>query len=332
MEIALVTGSTGFIGSHLCRVLLDRGYQVRAFHRPTSRLQLLEGLPVEHVSGDLTRPETLVEALQGVDFLFHAAAMLGGNEKPGQMYTVNVEGTRSLLKAALQNAVKKVVYTSSVAAMGVPQRPVSDQTGPLAIDENHSWNYLAEFWPYGYAKYLAELEVQKSVAEGLDVVVVNPTLVYGPGDLYKQANSLVVQIAQRKVPILVEGGVNIVHIDDVIEGHIAALQYGKTGERYILGSENLTLPELIYLCAEIANVPAPENMVPAWLLRAVSGPLSLFQPFVTAPVGLSMLRMAGSYFFFDYRKAMHDLRWQPRFGARQALMDAYTWFRQQGVV
>jgi dihydroflavonol-4-reductase len=332
MTVALVTGSTGFIGARLCRVLLEQGFQVRAFHRSTSRLDLLEGLPVEHVIGDLTRQETLPEMLQGVNVLFHAAAMLSATEKAGQMYTINVEGTRHLLKAALQAGVQRVIYTSSVAALGLPDKLASQTTEPSLMNENHSWNGPGDLWPYGSSKYLAEMEVQKMVAQGLDAVIVNPSLVYGPGDLYKQTSSLVVQMFQRRVPILMEGGINVVHVQDVVLGHLAALERGRRGERYILGAENLPLADLIRLCAEVVGVTAPDQTIPAGLLRVLAGPIAIFQPFITAAVPLSMLKLAGYHFYYDPHKALDHLGWSPSFTARQALMEAFEWFKQQGMI
>ena len=332
MDTVLVTGATGFIGSHVCRLLVEQGYHVRVFHRSTSRLQLLEGLPVEHVTGDLTRPDALPAALTGVDYLIHTAAVLSGNEKTGQMYTVNVEGTRSLMRAALAAGVKRVVVTSSVSTLGVPELPEAEQPQPLLMDENHTWNYKAEYWPYAYAKYLAELEVQKAVADGLDAVIVNPTLVFGPGDLYKQTSSLVVQVAQRKVPFLIEGGLNVVHVADVAAGHLAALQHGKKGERYILGGENISIADLITLTAEISAAPLPDNILPAAAARWLSEPLSWFQTFISAPIPVIMLKLAGYYFYVDCGKARQSLNWQPQKNTRQALSEAYDWFNQQGCI
>jgi len=332
MTTALVTGSTGFIGARLCRYLLERGYQVRAFHRSTSQLKLLEGLPVEHASGDLTRPETLIEALQGVDVLFHTAAMLGASEKPGQMYTINVEGTRSLLRAAMQAGVQRLVHTSSVSALGVPDAMVSKDSAPGAMNENHSWTGPGDFWPYGYSKYLAELEVQKMVGAGLDAVIVNPSLVYGPGDLYKQTSSLVVQMAERRVPVLLDGGINVVHVDDVVSGQLAALEHGQRGERYILGGDNLPLVDLVRLAGEVVGVSAPDLVAPSGLLRALAGPISLLQPFITAAIPLSMLRMAGYHFYYDNRKAQEQLGWSPQHTTREALTEAYEWFKTQGTI
>ena len=334
MTIALVTGSTGFIGAKCCRALLEKGFRVRAFHRTTSRLQMLENLEVEHVIGDLTRPETLTEAFKDVDVLFHTAAMLAAAEKPGQLYTINVEGTRSLLKAALQAGVKRLVYTSSVAALGIPDQLVVKGTDgpPPLMNEAHSWNGPGDHWPYGYSKYLAELEVQKAVAQGLDAVIVNPSLVYGPGDLYKQSSSLVVQMSQNRVPVFMEGGINVIHVDDVVTGHLAALERGWRGGRYILGGENMLVANLIRLSASVVGVPAPELVVPASLLRMFAGPIGLLQPFITAAVPLSLLRMAGYFFYYDNQKANDQLGWSPTLTSRQALTGAYEWFKQQGTI
>jgi dihydroflavonol-4-reductase len=200
------------------------------------------------------------------------------------------------------------------------------------MNEAHSWNGPGDLWPYGYSKYLAELEVQKAVAQGLDVVIVNPTLVYGPGDLYKQTSSLVVQMAQNRVPVLMEGGINVVHVEDVVRGHLAAMERGKCGERYILGGENMLLADLIRLSANVVGVNPPELTLPAGLLRALAGPIGLFQPFITLAVPLSLLRLAGYHFYFDNQKAHDHLDWSPSFTPRQALAEAFDWFKQQGTI
>jgi dihydroflavonol-4-reductase len=158
-----ITGATGFIGGALCRAFSARGDRVFAFHRATSNLRQLEDLPVEHVIGDLTQPATLTAAVQGMDAVFHTAAWVGMNDA-GRLYAINVEGTRTVVQAALKAGVKRLVYTSSVAALGIPAPGV-----PVLLDENHTWNFRPELFPYGYAKYLAELEVQKGVAQGLEI-------------------------------------------------------------------------------------------------------------------------------------------------------------------
>lgn len=321
----LVTGATGFVGSNLCRGLLARGHQVRAFHRPTSNLRLLEGLDVEHALGDLTQPETVEQALEGIDVVFHAAAWMGGADQGGRQYAVTVEGTRDLLRAALQAKVKRLVHTSSVAALGVPE---ATNGQPALIDEDHTWNYRPDFYPYGYAKYLAELEVQKAVAQGLDAVIVNPSLIFGPGDLYRQAGSIITQVAERRINVAIEGGINCVHIDDVVEGHLAALEFGRRGERYILGGENLTHMRLLQEIAEITGAPVPNLVLPTRLVRAAAGPARLMRAFLDLPVSADLLRLAGYYFFYDTQKARTRLGLSDPRPVRQALAEAYAWFTQ----
>ncbi len=325
----LVTGSTGFIGAQLCRALVAQGHQVRAFHRPTSTLRMIEDLPVEHVLGDLTRPETLRPAMEGIEVAFHVAAHLGGHQA-GRMYTVTVEGTRAVLAAARQAGVRRVVHTSSVAALGIP-----DQNGSglyLPLDERHTWNCRPDLWPYGYGKYLAELEVQQAVARGQDAVIVNPTYVVGPGDIYRQTSALVIQAARRRLRFLVEGGVNVVSVQDVVAGHLAACERGRTGERYILGGENLSYTRLAQLAAAVTNTPAPQVLLPVALVRMLSGWLRLVDSYLDAPVSASDLRLAGYYFYFSGRKAQVELGVPPPQPVGEALEQAYQWFRQVGAL
>ena len=317
----LVTGSTGFIGGALCRALLERGYAVRAFHRSTSNLRLLEGLPVEHVIGDLSQPQSLLAAVQGLDAIFHVGGWVGMND-PGRLYAINVEGTRAVVQAALQEGVTRLVYTSSVAALGIPQTGV-----PGLIDEYHTWNFIPEQFPYGYAKYLAELEIQKGVSMGLDAVIVNPTLVLGAGDIYRQSSSIILQVASRKVNIAVEGGANAVHLDDVVDGHIAALLRGKRGERYILGGENHNYLDLIQHIAGVTGVPAASVVLPGWLVRALRGPAGFLERFINLPVTADVFILAGRYLYYDTRKARSDLVLPAPRPVEQAVTEAFAWFK-----
>jgi dihydroflavonol-4-reductase len=329
---ALVTGSTGFIGSALCRGLLEQGYSVRAFHRPTSLGRLLEGLDIEHMEGNLTQPATIQAAMQGMDVVFHAAAHFGRRDEPGQMYLVTVEGTRAVVQAALEAGVKRLVYTSSSAAVGIPEEEPLPGIPPGLMDEYHAWNYRPEDWYYGYTKYLAELEVQKAVAGGLDAVIVNPTLVFGAGDIYRRSSSLVVQVANGRLPGMVEGGINVVHIRDVVAGHLAALKRGKRGERYILGGENLTFVGLIQAAADIAGTPPPKIVLPNWLVKKMSMPMRILQPFLNFPIGGNLLRLAGRYFYYDTRKAKLELGLESSQLGRSALQEAYDWFVSVGAI
>lgn len=328
----LVTGSTGFLGAHLCRGLVEAGHSVRAFHRPSSITRLLDDLDVEHALGDLTQPATIREAMNGVEVVFHAAASLGGRDKPGRMYAVTVEGTRLVLQAAREGGVKRVVHTSSVAALGIPERPLvlrgqtsEDCVHPL-MTENHTWNYRPDRWMYGYTKYLAELQVQRAVAAGLDAVIVNPSLVFGSGDIYRQNSSLVVQIARGRLPALVDGGLNVVHVDDVVAGHIQAMQYGRTGERYILGGQNLSVIDLAQKIARVVRGQLPALVLPAGVVRALAAPLGLLEPFLNVDIDRSILQMAGYYFYYDTRKAQVDLRLPPPRPIEAAFQEAWEWF------
>lgn len=321
----LVTGSSGFIGGALCRALCEQGHQVVAFHRASSTLRLLEDLPVEHAIGDLTQPASLQTAMQGMEVVFHAGALLGAGQ-PGRMYAVTVQGTQSLLQAARIAGVRRVVHTSSVAALGIPEP--GRRNGRGLLTENHAWNYRPDLWPYGYAKYLAEQEVQRAISLGQDVVIVNPSLVYGPGDIYRQASSPIVQVARQKLPFITEAGVNIVHIDDVVAGHLAALERGKRGERYILGGENLTIEQVVSLMAELAGVPAPNLMLPPRLVRG----LSRLAGILSMPLGVSELRLAGYYFYYEIKKAQRELGLGQAKSAHQAIGDALNWFEAAGAI
>lgn len=328
----LVTGSTGFVGSKICQALCREGYAVRAFHRSSSSLAGLEGLPVEHVIGDLTQPHTLTQALAGVQVVFHAAALLGGRPAALEKHIhVTVEGTRNILEVALHAGVERFIHTSSVAALGVPElKPVNDKRGAhQLLDESHTWNFPAEKWHYGYAKYCAEMEVQQAVAKGLDAVVVNPSVVLGPGDVYRLDNSIVVQMAKRKIPALIGGGMNVVHIDDVVRGHLAAWRKGKRGERYILGGENISMQGFLWMTAGVCGVKPPRLVIPDGLLRVLTMFLRLMK---NPPVAPDLFNLGGYYFYYNIEKAGTELGLSNVKTARQAVEDAYTWFRQVGVI
>lgn len=316
----LVTGSTGFIGSNLCRALLEHGHTVRAFHRQASSLRALEGLDIDHAVGDLTQPETIVAALEGIEAIFHVAAQMNGNQA-GKQYAVTVEGTRAVVQAALKAGVRRLVHTSSVAALGVPE---TDQ--PTLLNENHTWNFPPQRYPYGYAKYLAELEVQKAAALGLDAVIVNPSLVFGPGDVYRQSRSPIVMVARRKLTFAVEGGINIVHVDDVINGHIAALERGQSGQRYILGGENMTILTMLQTAARAAGIPPFNLVLPASLVRAAASPAALFNSFINLPISSDLLYLAGKHFYYDTHKAASALGLPVPRPAEEAIRAALEWF------
>jgi dihydroflavonol-4-reductase len=328
----LVTGSTGFIGSHICKALLDQGRQVRAFHRPNSPLTALQGLALEHALGDITRPDDLVEAMRGVEAVFHTAAFVGRRD-PRLIYQISVQGTHNVLEAARTAGVQRVVHTSSVAALGVPlEQDHHKDMPPILMNETHSWNISPGRWPYGYHKHLAEQEVQKAVAVGLDAVIVNPALVIGAGDLNRIAGDILVRVAKGGIPVVVKGGLNLIHIDDVVRGHLAALEHGKTGERYILGSENVTHVQYLQMAAAAAGVRAPALILPTALVRSLRTPAMLLGNFLSLPINGQMLEQAGYYFYFDVAKAENELALRERKPVRQAVQEAIDWYRSAGVI
>lgn len=328
--LALVTGSTGFIGSHICQALVTQGTHVRAFHRSSSPLTLLEKIDVEHATGDLTDPVSLVSAMQGVDVVFHAAAQLGSRKSLNQINDVTVLGTRNVLNAALQTGVKRVVHTSSVAALGVP--PKKNLSNLYLIDERHTWNFKPEWWRYGYAKYLAELEVQAAVAKGLDAVIVNPTIVLGEGDINRISGDIIIQVAKRHIPISIEGGLNAIHIEDVARGHLAALERGRRGERYILGNENMTHHEFLSAIAKVAGVKPPRLTLPRWCLPFLVYPLSFTHIFFHLPLMGSDLHRAGYYFYYDTHKAQTELGLTNLLPVSQAIDETLAWYKKTGVL
>jgi nucleoside-diphosphate-sugar epimerase len=197
----------------------------------------------------------------------------------------------------------------------------------ILMDETHTWNIRPERYPYGYAKYLAELEVQKEVALGLDAVIVNPGLVLGPGDIHRGSSSILLQVAKRKLGVSMEGGLNVVHLQDVVTGHIKALEYGRTGERYILGGENLTHTEFLKILARVTGTPPNFIELPAALVRALRLPALFFEHFIDLPVSAELFTLAGCAMFCDTRKARNELGLPAPLSVEQAAAEAYAWFR-----
>ena len=322
---ALVTGSTGFLGSNICKALLKRGWEVCAFHRLESNLELLKNLPVKHVIGDITQPESLEVAFEHVKVVFHAAALLSAKTAQAPWHQVTVLGTRNVMSASLKAGVERVVHTSSVAALGVPTLLPRHDLPPELMDETHTWNYPGNRWPYGCSKYLAELQVQKAVACGLDAVIVNPCDVMGAGDRNRKGSSIIMQVALRHIPFSVEGGLNEVHVDDVIQGHLAALEKGRRGERYILGGENLTHTDLISRIASVAGVHPPYFTLSGSLMRGLAGILSRI-PFRNLPFDPQQFYQAGYYFYYDTTKSKRELGLPKPQSISIAIREAYDWF------
>jgi len=264
--------------------------------------------------------------MRGCDVVFHAAAVADyWRQSADKLYRVNVEGTRAVCQAALEAKVKRLVFTSSVASLGIP-RP-----GQLA-DESHPFNLPPERFRYGHSKLLAEGVVREFVERGLEAVIVNPSVILGPGDLNLISGSIVTEVASGHVPpVYPPGGVNYIDVADVCAGHIAAAERGRAGERYILGTHNLTHREAMRIVCEVASVPGPRFELP----RALIGPLAALIDLAThllrwtLPLSGDQLRMSGEFIYFDSGKAARELS-LPQTPFRQTVERTYQWYRGHG--
>src|SRR6266446_4379592 len=268
----LVTGASGFLGSHVARLLVERGDRVRVLLRPTSQTRLLEDLAAERVPGDLRDPASLDKALTGVHTVYHVAAdyRLWARD-PREIYESNVQGTCNLLEAARRAKVGKFVYTSTVGTVAVPRGGVlPDESIVTSIDEM--------IGAYKRSKWLAEQEARKAAAAGLPVIIVNPTTPIGPGDAKPTPTGrIIVDFLNRKFPAYVDTGLNLVDVSEVARMHVVALERGTPGERYILGGENLTLKQILDRMSAITGLPSPKRKVP----HAVAMAFALFDETIT---------------------------------------------------
>jgi dihydroflavonol-4-reductase len=319
---ALVTGATGFVGSHLCRVLLEAGHEVRAFRRPTSRRLALDGLAVEEAVGDVLDPATLRPAMKGMDWVFHTAGRVAHWRDGHTLARSIVGGTENILKAAGEAGARRVVFTSSTAALGVGR-------GEL-LDEGHAFNYPPHRWPYAYAKVLAEEQVAAAARNGLDTVIVNPSSIFGPGDLNVIGGALILEMARGRVPARLRGGMNSVHVADVAEGHLAAAERGRRGERYILGGQNMTHAETLQVVAEELGRRAPAMELPTPLVEPLAACVDIVNRFAQLPFNGELLRLSRYYFYYDTSKARRELGLPEPRPFRQAIREAIDWYRGHG--
>ena len=323
----LVTGGTGFLGSRLAGALVARGDNVRVLRRANSSLAALDGLPVEHVIGDVLDPESVARAVADCELVFHAAALSSyWRARRAQVYQVNVEGTRVVMEACLRAGVARVVHTSSIAAIGIPQR------GTLG-SETTPFDPLSATFAYAESKRRAEELVRAAAARGLAAVIVNPATVFGAGDHYMISGSMIVEFVRGRLPAIPPGGVCVVDVDAVVQGHLAAAARGRVGERYILGGENLSHRQIVATIAAVAGRPVPRLVAPAWLLGPAATAVDLFNRVSPRPpiVSGEQIRLGAVDFFFDSGKAARDLDF-PLLPFRGAVEKAYHWYEQHGYI
>ena len=323
MPTAFVTGASGFVGANLARALLERGWRVRALVRGAAAS--LDALDVERVPGDLFAPG-LADAMRGCDALFHLAATYSlWRRDRDVVMRANVDGTRSVLAAARSAGIPRTVHTSSVAAIGV-------RADGMAADESYQSRPGRLIGAYKRSKYLAELEVRSAVERGQDVVIVNPTTPVGPWDAKPTpTGEIIVRFLTGRMPAYVDTGLNLVDVRDVAAGHVLAYERGITGERYILGNENLTLRALLDRLARITGRPAPRLRLPRVipLAYAALGEYVLARAGVQPDVALDGVRMAKQRMYYTAEKAVRELGF-PQSPVIGALADAVTWFHDHG--
>jgi len=322
-----VTGGTGFVGGAVVRRLLEAGHDVRALVRPGTNTRQLDGLPVERVEGDLSNITALRRGTEGCEWVFHVAALYSFWGHPWEdFYATNVEGTRGVLRAAKEAGVQRLVYTSSIATLGLHKdHSPSNEDTPVSLDDM--------LGHYKRSKFLAEEVARDFASQGLEVVIVNPAAPVGVGDHKPtQTGKVIVDFLNGRMPAYVDTGLTVVDVDDVAAGHLLAAARGRPGVRYILGGENLSLKQMLDLLAEESGLPPvrlrlPHSIALAWAYVDVS--LARLDARHIPRATPETARLSYRYEYFDSSKAMRELGYAPS-PARQALRKAVEWYRANG--
>jgi dihydroflavonol-4-reductase len=323
---AFVTGATGFIGAAVTRALLRAGINVRVLVRPESDLRALADLKVEQTVGDLRNPDSLRRALDGCAQLYHVAAHYAlWARRPSVFYDINVTGTRSLLEAAREVGIQRIVYTSTIGAIGLP--PVGLGTEETAVSLTQMAGH------YKRSKFLAEQEVLAMAKAGLPVVIVNPSAPVGVGDVKPTpTGQMIVDFMKGRMWAYIETGMNLVDVDDVAIGHLRAMERGGLGQRYILGNQNLSLREIFGILSRLTGIPAPRLRLPRQAILPLAHLNQWLADYITHTpprIPLEGIRMAKYCMHYDCAKALRELD-LPQTPVEVALEKAVRWFRQHG--
>ena len=325
----LVTGGSGFVGSRVVRKLVQRGETVRCLVRKSSVLRNLDGLPVELAYGDLQDTASLNDAVRGCSAVYHVAADYRlWSRDPQELYRSNVDGTRNLLSAAEQAGCEKVVYCSSVGALGIPRDGTpGTETSPVKLEDMVGH--------YKRSKFLAEAEAFKASSRVVPLVIVNPSTPVGPNDIKPtETGRIITRFLNGEMPAYLDTGLNLVDVDDVAEGHLLAAERGKVGEKYILGNRNMTLQQILGCLGEITGLPAPRAKLPYGFVLGVAQVNEFFMGTLLRRepgVPVEGVRMAKKRMFFDAGKAVRELG-LPQTPVEEALERAVRWFREHGYV
>jgi len=323
----LVTGATGFIGSAITRELIKDGEEVKVLIRKTSDTRNIDKLDVERAYGDIRDGDSIKRALIDCDTLYFTAAYFAHwAPDPKLLYEVNIGGTKASLKAALEAGVEKVVYTSTNNAIAA--------SGAVPANEEKAFNYWESGDHYSMSKYIAENEARIFVTRGLPVVMVNPTLVIGTNDIKPTpSGQMIIDVVKQKMPGYIDGGINIIDVEDVARGHILAAKKGRVGERYLLGNRNITVYDYLKLIADIADVRPPAVKLPYHLALALGyvfefgASITKKPPVVTA----SEVRIGKMMEWYDCSKAVNELG-LPQTPIRVSIEKAINWFKENGYI
>ena len=321
----LVTGATGFVGSVVARLLLEQGESVRVLARPYSDRRNLENLEVEIVEGDLNDPASLKKAVKGCNALYHVAADYRlWIPKPDEIYKTNVEGSRSLLLAAAEAGIEKMIYTSSVATLGInPDGTPSNEDTPVSLEKM--------IGHYKRSKFLAEQTVQELIdKKGLPIIIVNPSTPIGPGDIKPTPTGrMILDAVNGKTPAYVDTGLNLVHVEDVARGHLQAYEKGQIGQRYILGGEDMSLKEILTMIAEFTDQKPPKIKLPHSVVMPIAYISEAWAKFTNGSeprATVDGVRMSRKKMYFSSDKAKQEIGYQHR-SANEAIKDAVEWFK-----
>jgi dihydroflavonol-4-reductase len=323
MDQVFLTGATGFIGSSVARVLLDADCHVRALVRPNSNQEAIAGLPVEAIPGDLRDSDSLRRGMAGCNQVYHVAALYTyWPSRRADLYEINVTGTRNVLAAALDAGVERVVYTSSVATLGLRSDGPANEDTPATLADMVG--------DYKRSKYLAEQVALEFAAAGLPVVIVNPSTPVGVRDVKPTPTGrIILDFLTGRMPAYVDTGLNVVDVEDVAVGHRLAAEKGQPGRRYILGNRDMTMQEILQTLARITGRPAPRLQLPFWIAQVIAYAdvaLGRLVPGHTPRATPDTVRLARKHMYFDPSRAVRELG-LPQTDPEEALRKAVEWFR-----
>lgn len=324
----LVTGANGFLGSWVTRALADEGHEVYALVRPKADLSELNGVPCTFVHGDVTDIESLLQTFKGMDSIFHLAGVIAYKKSQRHlMDKVNVQGTANVVEVCREYKIRRLVYLSSVVAIG------AGFTSSEICNENSAYNISNLDLGYFETKRAAEEIVKKACDKNeIEAVILNPSTIYGAGDAKKGSRKMQLKVAQGKLKFYTSGGVNVVAVEDVVDGILKAWKSGRNGERYILAGENILIKDLFAMIAAEAGVPAPTLQLPTGLLHAIGVVGDLLEKLgLKGPLSRENAYTATMFHWFDSSKAQKELNFHPR-PARFAIHNSVQWMKDQGLL